>query len=235
MFETGELNTGDYLQTVATLKRRANHRRGPQNQPNRKKVGYALEEDRCSVFPHPTFDSHTHHRKPFQLIIEKRPLEISTELWNNIWLKKIWIHMKTTGSRASGHLRGEGEEKYNRAALIPCRNDIILNKCGDYCCYCGVSMNYGVGMHLPYYHDQGITDRPSIDRIVSSKGYIYDNVVICCDDCNTLKSNGPPWPYLINSYISDPKIKEYLKVILDNFDHTNGYLVPGRLTLEEYF
>ena len=104
--------------------------------------------------------------------------------------------------------------------MIPCRNDLILNKCGDYCCYCGVSINYGVGMHLPYYHDQGITDRPSIDRIVSSKGYIYDNVVISCDHCNSLKNDGPPWPYLINPYISDPKIKDYLKVILDNFPLT---------------
>lgn len=225
------LTTGDYLQTCRKIekikkreKKEKKHRRGPQEQPNRKKVGYALEQKRLtdgegkSIFPIFPFEPHTHSRKylfnlyPFPPRKDNAPIDI--DLWNKVVTKLIWMNMKLTGSRVTGHLRGD-EGLYNRYELIPYKCDIVLHKCSDYCCYCGVGLNYGVGKQMPYYHDKGYKATPSIDRIDSKESYVYDNIVICCKDCNTEKGDGDSWPYDIKPYIEDA---DTLKIIKDDIN-----------------
>ena len=52
----------------------------------------------------------------------------------------------------------------------------------DYCSYCNIKLDYRVvGFYKPH--------SPSLDRVIQSKGYVVDNVVICCHRCNRAKGD----------------------------------------------
>lgn len=224
-----ELLTGDFLQSHVKSER---HRRGPQEQPNRKKSGYALEEKRVvndnneAIFPVGPFHRYTHSRKALFDLYQQRPEEVDIHLWNSVITKLIWMNMKLTGSRVSGHLRGD-EGKYNRFELQPHMCDIVIDKCSDHCSYCGVGLNYGVGKQMPYYFDMGYTATPSIERIDSDKPYIYDNIILVCVDCNIIKGDGNPWAYEITPYIEDSAIAEIIREKIRNESGHVGYNPTG--------
>jgi hypothetical protein len=224
-----ELLTGDFLQSHVKSER---HRRGPQKQPNRKKAGYALEEKRVvndnnePIFPVGPFHRYTHSRKPLFDLYQKCPQGVSIDLWNNVVTKVIWMNMKLTGSRVTGHLRGD-EGKYNRFELQPFMCDIVVDKCSDHCGYCGVGLNYGVGKQATYYYDMLYTETPSIDRIDSDKPYVHDNIILACTDCNTRKGDGNAWRYEITPYIEDSDIAEIIKQTIRNYPGHVGYIPTG--------
>ena len=230
-----ELPTGDFLQShVKHERRRGTYRKGPQKQPNRKKAGYALEEERLvngegnAIFPISPFEPHTHSRKELFNLYQKqkRPKEVDLHLWNSVITKLIWMNMKLTGSRVTGHLRGD-EKKYNRFELIPHMCDIVVDKCSDYCGYCGEGLNYGVGKQMPYYFDKGYTATPSIERIDSDKPYVYDNIILACTDCNTIKGDGDVWRYEITPYIEDSAIAEIIREKIRNEPGHVGHVPTG--------
>lgn len=58
---------------------------------------------------------------------------------------------------------------------------VLLNESRLQCAYCD--------KQLDFHTD--VTDRwsaPSLDRIVPSRGYVFENVTICCYRCNMIKS-----------------------------------------------
>ena len=57
----------------------------------------------------------------------------------------------------------------------------ILNLLTDICPICGIIYEKKVGKNRER--------RPSIDRIIPSKGYVKDNIKIICSRCNRIKSD----------------------------------------------
>lgn len=79
------------------------------------------------------------------------------------------------------HTYKDGASKRNLEFSLD-RNTFISLIFGD-CYYCGSSpKNY----HKHQYHEGGMFYN-GIDRLDSSKGYIKNNVVSCCSDCNYAK------------------------------------------------
>jgi len=58
---------------------------------------------------------------------------------------------------------------------------IFLTDIGS-CCYCGEHVIW-------QEYSNRKTARTNLDRTDNAKGYSLDNVVVCCADCNTRKSN----------------------------------------------